>query len=379
MSDVDLPTLPPGDGRTRFGIPLWVFRALLVFFGLTISWYYARGVLSSLRPLFIILAISFFLSFALEPVVNRLERIGIRRGIGTWLVFLLLIALAVGFGFAVGTALAEQIEEFVDDAPSTIDDIEKWLQDNVDESFDLSDVEEQFLDEGELRSQLTNVAGDLLDFGATLLSYLLQGFTIALFTWYLVAEGPELRRKICSVLPPQQQREVLRAWNLAIAKTGGYILSRGILALLSALAHWIAFMIIDIPAPLALALFVGVVSQFIPVVGTYIAGAVPVLVAVADEPINGLWVLLFVVVYQQIENYVFGPRIQSHTMEIHVALAFGAVIAGGYILGPIGALLGVPAAATIQAFVGTYLQRYDFIDDVDGDPPPEAVAPMEED
>ncbi|MGI9601168.1 MAG: AI-2E family transporter [Acidimicrobiales bacterium] len=346
----------------RFGMPSWVFRAILVFFGVTIAWFYVRGVLSSLRPLFIILAISFFLSFAIEPVVNRLERVGIRRGIGTWIVFLALIGLGTGFGFAVGTALAEQINQFVDDAPNTIDSLEKWLQDNVDQSFDLSDLESQFLDEGELRNQLTNLAGNLLDFGATLLSGLLQAFTIALFTWYLVAEGPELRRKICTLLPPNQQREVLRAWNLAIAKTGGYILSRGILALLSALAHWIAFLIIDIPAPLALALFVGVVSQFIPVVGTYIAGAVPIAVAVADEPINGLWVLVFVIVYQQIENYVFGPRIQARTMEIHVALAFGAVIAGGYILGPIGALLGVPAAATIQAFASTYLQHYELVD-----------------
>ncbi|MDH4169694.1 MAG: AI-2E family transporter [Acidimicrobiia bacterium] len=347
---------------TRFGVPVWVIRAILFFFAITVGWFYLRGVLSSLRPLFIILAISFFLSFAIEPVVNRLERLGVRRGVGTWIVFLGLIGIGVGFGFAVGTALAEQINQFVEDAPATIDDLERWLQDNVDESFDLTEFQNQFLENGTVRDQLTNLAGNLLSFGTTLLSWLLQAFTIALFTWYLVAEGPELRRKVCSLLPPTQQHEVLRAWNLAIAKTGGYILSRGILALLSAMAHWLAFLIIDIPVPLALALFVGVVSQFIPVVGTYIAGAIPIAVAVADEPINGLWVLIVVVIYQQIENYVFGPRIQARTMEIHVALAFGAVIAGGYILGPIGALLGVPAAATIQAFTSTYLQTYDVVD-----------------
>jgi predicted PurR-regulated permease PerM len=152
---------------------------------------------------------------------------------------------------------------------------------------------------------------------------------------------------------------VLRAWNLAIEKTGGFIASRAVLAVVSALAHWIAFAIIGVPFPLPLALWVGVLSQFIPVIGTYIAGALPVVIALLDSPTAGLWTLAFVVLYQQIENYLLLPRVTAHTMEMHVAVAFGAVIVGTALLGPVGAILALPAAATGQAFVSSYVNLHE--------------------
>ena len=102
----------------------------------------------------------------------------------------------------------------------------------------------------------------------------------------------------------------------------------------------------------------GLVSQFIPTVGTYLAGALPVLIALFDDPVNAVWVLAYIVVYQQFENIVLSPRITARTMS---AVAFGAVIAGGAIMGPIGSLLALPAAASVQALVSTYLHRYEVI------------------
>jgi predicted PurR-regulated permease PerM len=72
-------------------------------------------------------------------------------------------------------------------------------------------------------------------------------------------------------------------------------------------------------------------------------------------------VLAFIVVYQQFENVVLSPRITSRTMALHPAVAFGAVIAGGAVMGPIGALLALPAAASIQALVSAYLHRYEVV------------------
>ena len=113
--------------------------------------------------------------------------------------------------------------------------------------------------------------------------------------------------------------------------------------------------LIGVPSPLALALWLGVVSQFVPVIGTYIGGALPALIALLDEPTNALWVLGFLVIYQQLENYVLAPRITAATMAIHPAVAFGAAIAGAGAIGPVGALLALPAAAIIQAFVSSYI------------------------
>ena len=111
--------------------------------------------------------------------------------------------------------------------------------------------------------------------------------------------------------------------------------------------------------PLICLKWVGVISQFVPVVGTYIAGVLPLVVGLLGEPVDGLWVLVTIAVYQQIENYLISPRITAHTMQIHPAVAFGSVIAGSAILGVVGALLALPAAATIQSVIGSVARRHE--------------------
>src|SRR5262249_30979086 len=107
-------------------------------------------------------------------------------------------------------------------------------------------------------------------------------------------------------------------------------------------------------------------------VGTYLAGAVPIIVALAEDPIDALWIFLFILVYQQFENYILQPKITSKTVQIHPALAFGAVIAGASLLGPIGAFIAIPIAASASAFLSTYVPRYEVTDpaiaDLDSEP-----------
>ena len=102
------------------------------------------------------------------------------------------------------------------------------------------------------------------------------------------------------------------------------------------------------PSPLALAIWVGLVSQFIPAIGTYLAGALPVLIALLNDPIDAIWVLGFIIVYQQIENYLFSPKITAHAMDLHPAIAFGAALAGNAVLGPVGAIMALPFAGVVS-------------------------------
>src|SRR5262249_19212216 len=127
-------------------------------------------------------------------------------------------------------------------------------------------------------------------------------------------------------------------------------------------ATWAFLVVLDVPYGLALGLWVGIVSQFIPTVGTYIAMVLPVIVALADQPIKAVWVLLFLVLYQQFENYVLGPRITKRTMEMHPALAIGTVFAGGLLLGGVGAVLALPTAAVIQALVSTHAPEQELVE-----------------
>jgi predicted PurR-regulated permease PerM len=106
----------------------------------------------------------------------------------------------------------------------------------------------------------------------------------------------------------------------------------------------------------------GLVSQFIPVVGTYIGAAVPLLVMLLSDPWSALIFLIYVVVYQQIENYLLSPRITARTMQLHPAVAFFAALAGAAISGILGAFMALPAAAVIQATVSSYLTRHEVVE-----------------
>ena len=119
---------------------------------------------------------------------------------------------------------------------------------------------------------------------------------------------------------------------------------------------------LDIPLSLSLALFGSFVSVFIPVIGTYIGGAIPVLMSLAIEGwVAGLIVLGYVLVYQQVENYWLSPKLSAETMSLSGATAFGAALAGGAIAGPMGAFLALPTAALITSFVTNYATTYDVV------------------
>ena len=364
------------DGRT---VPVWVKRAIVGFWVGGLATFYAVGVIRALRTLLVVLLVSVFVAFALEPAVNVMASRGVRRGIATAVVFAAVTALAAAFSAVVGTALATETNYLIDKAPSYIDDIGGWLDDTFGIELNFDTLKDAFLAGGGLQDLAGRFADDVVNVGATVASLLFQLFTVALFTFYLVAEGPKLRRMVSSRLSERRAAVVTEIWDLAMSKTGGYMYSRTILALISGIVHWVAFVLLDVPSPVALAMWVGVVSQFIPAIGAYVAGVLPVLVALLHDPRTGLWVLLVIVAYQQLENYFLSPRITAHTMEIHVALAFGAVIAGTALLGIVGAFLALPVAATAQAFISSWLdQRAGSGEPADADGEPAETADEEE-
>jgi predicted PurR-regulated permease PerM len=204
---------------------------------------------------------------------------------------------------------------------------------------------------------------------------LFQAFTLALFTFYMSAQAPQLRRTVSSWFPPRQQRVISTVWEIAVDKTGSYVVSKVILAALSTFFTGIFFWAIGIPFWLPLAIWTGLVSQFIPTVGTYVAIAIPALIALARDPADGLWVVLFGTVYQQVENYLFSPRITSRTMSIHPAVGFGAAVVGATLFGPFGALVSVPVVAAIAALIDTYGHRYELVGPEDDAEPVDRPAP----
>lgn len=316
-------------------------------------------LIQSLSTLLINAFTALFLSFAFEPAVAFLAQRGWKRGVATAFVFLVAIAAAVGF-FAImlppilgqGTALFERIPEWIEQYGP---EVESAL--GVELSLDA--IAANFGDLGSLVSRYAaTVTGQVAGVASATVSVFVNLLTVALFTYYLIADGPKLRLKLFSVLRPERQAEVARIWELGIEKTGGYVYSRLLLATVSAIFTSIALIIIGVPDAIALGIWVGVISQFIPAVGTYIASVVPLFVAFVDEPIKAVWVLIVLVGYQQVENVLIGPRINARIMSLHPAIGFAAAIAGITLGGALGAIVALPTAAIIQAFVSAYLEEH---------------------
>ncbi|MGK8485556.1 AI-2E family transporter [Nocardia asiatica] len=357
-----------GQAIAARGMPSWLPRAFLLAAATITGLLAAFWVLERLQGLLTVLLVSLFLAFAIEPAVNWLARRGMRRGPATGLVFLVLTALVVGFLWTLGALLVEQVTTLVKNAPEYADRGVDWINDTFHQDLSSTDIQKYATDwSSTLEGYLTGLAGNVWGIGTAAIGALFQGLGILLFTYYFAADGPRIRTAVCSLLPPRRQRHVLRAWDIAVEKTGGYIYSRGLLALASTLAHYALLRMLDVPSAFALALWVGVVSQFIPTVGTYLAGALPVIVGLVHGPSTALWILGFIVLYQQFENYVLQPRITATTLDMHPAVAFGAVLAGAALLGATGALLAIPVTATVQAFSGAYIRRYDVEADVEAD------------
>jgi predicted PurR-regulated permease PerM len=350
-----MPTPDAADRR----MPAWLPRAFVLAAATVLLFVAGIWVVLRLKGLLLLLLISLFLALAIEPAVNRLAAHGWRRGLATGLMFVVLTVLLGLFGAALGSVLAGQIGNLVHGLPGYVDHLVGWLNRTFRAHLSQADITRQLTRLGGVISgHLSQLATNAWGVGATAVGALFQTFAVLLFTFYFSADGPRIRRAVCSLLPPNRQREVLRAWEIAVDKTGGYIYSRVLLAVASGVAHCIAFWVLGVPYAIALALWVGAVSQFIPTVGTYLAGVLPVLVALARSPLTALWVLVVIVAYQQFENYVLHPRITARTLQMHPAVAFGAIIAGAALLGPIGALLAIPAGASLGAFSAAYVRRY---------------------
>lgn len=363
MPDVsgEPPTLPSGWNETR--PPRWVPRAILYAVIGVAGFLIAQYLYLKLADLLTILLVSLFLSFAVEPAVDYLADRGWRRGSATGLVFVVLLVVTTLLVWVVVDLVVQQVRTLIDDAPELVVNATEWVNKRFDANITTDSIVDQLRKyQGDIASTAGDLGGRVISVTGSVLGVVFNIFTIGLFSFYMVADGPRFRRSICSVLPPERQRIILTLWELAIHKTGSYLYSRLLLATVSAVASWLAFSIIGVPSPLALAVWMGIVSQFVPVIGTYIGGALPLLVALLNNPPHALWVIGFIVVYQQLENYLLAPRISAATMAIHPAVAFGSAIAGASIIGPVGALLALPAAAIIQAFVSSYLERHEVVE-----------------
>lgn len=349
--------------------PTWFRRAVISLLIILTLYGLARWLFEVTGHFLFLILLAWLIAIAMEPSIRFFERRGFARGVGTGITMLAGLLVTIGVMAMLGGVFSAQIAELVRSLPTIINDIVLWVNETFNLNVDPTKISEQLnIDASQIAAYATDFAGGIVGALGVAFSILFDALTTLVFAFFIAADGPRLRRTIASWLPPTRQRVMLTVWEISLAKTGGFVVSKVILASISALAHAAFFWFIDLPYWLPMGVFAGFTSQLIPTIGTYIGVAVPVLIAVLDRPINAVWIVAFATVYQQIENYVLTPRVSRATMDIHPAVALGAVFIGAAIWGPIGALIGIPLAAAVIAVVDTYGERYELIEELDADP-----------
>ena len=320
--------------------------------------------------IFIIL-MAWFASIAMEPAVARLTRY-MKRGFATATVMLSIIVFFVVFSAVFGNLLINQIAELIESLPAILDSALDWFNQRTNSSYEIVDLWEQLNLTPEKSAEYASaVLQGVLGLLGSLAIGFFGLFTIGLFTFYLSADAPRFRRYIQSLFSPKFQPLADQVWSVTAEKTGSYVAARVVLALINGSTTAVVFFAIGMPSWLALAIWTGLVSQFVPTIGTYIAIALPVLIGLlSGNPWIGIIALLWGILYQQIENLTIEPKISARAVNVHPAVAFASVLLGAALFGVAGALLAVPIVAMASSIVELRHLRFEV-------PPDEPVETLE--
>ena len=338
--------LPKGDTRQEL-----LNRAFLYVLLISISVLILLRVKSLIFDLFVAVV----LSALAEPVVYRLSKKINRKASALVAVSVILLLIGATL-FSIIPIMVQEIYFLSSQLPTYFDNFINYL--NV-EGFAISsqslDLETQF--NSLIKDYGSTVGSSVVFAGQGLLRTLGHIFIIFFFTYYLISEGDGWRVKLKESLPNSVSTSIDQVWTIGVSKAGGFIVAKVILGVLASIVLSVSFLIIGLPSPIALGVAAGILSQLIPVVGTFLGGLVPFIASISLGTTAMVATVLVLFIYQIVENYLVSPRVTKSTMEIHPAIAVFATLFGAYTLGGVGAILALPVAATVQGVIGTVLKN----------------------
>jgi predicted PurR-regulated permease PerM len=298
-----------------------------------------------------------FIAACVSGPINALSR-HMKRGFAMAIVYLAIIIIpALIFVVLVGPAV-EQTVKLVGNLPEYVQDLEDEIQSNeqlreLDQDYDITGKLDELAQK--LAGKLDDAAKALVDIGAGVVSSLFALVTILVMSMFMVARGQIWRDAFLSMRPSREADAWRRASDRIASAVASYVGGALFQATVAGVTAWLMLVILGIPSPLPLALIIALLD-LIPMVGATL-GAVVVGVVILFTGSTGdvlIWAL-FAIAYQQFENYVVQPRIQSKAVSIDPFIVVIAALVGGTLLGVLGALLAIPGAATIQIALKEWL------------------------
>lgn len=308
---------------------------------------------------------AFFLALALNAPVHWIaEHLpGKRRGsrkLGTTISFVLVIVFLIGFLASLVPPLVRQTNNFIKAAPDIVQNVrdEDSGLGNFVRRYNLEDQVNKF--SSQLSDRLGNVGSGAVSGVTKVSSSIFAVLTILVLTFMMLIEGPRWLTLFRGMLPKNRREHVDDLMSDMYRVVKGFVNGQVILAGLAAIMILVPLLILDVGYPIALMVIV-FICGLIPMVGHTIGAVIVSTVALFTSPIAAVVILLYYILYQQIENYVIQPRIQANSTNMSPLLVFASVIIGVSFGGLLGGLVAIPVAGSLRVLVVDYLSHRNLI------------------
>jgi predicted PurR-regulated permease PerM len=370
----------PHDERARRPSSAQVFRwSVTGTSGALVVLILAYG-LYVVRDILVLVLIALFLAVSLDPVVRWLSRRGIPRPAAVAIVFVVVVAVAAAFIWSIVPPIVNQGGQLIENLPAYLRNLS-----------DRSKVVREVTDRYHLTERLTaavaglpaKLAGGAVGFVQRFFGTVASTLTVLVLTIYFTAGMPRLRRGFVRLFPPRRRSRVSDIVDVMVDKVGGYMIGNIVISLFAGASSFICLELVGVPYALPLA-FTVAFADLIPMIGATLGAVACVTVSLFTV---GIWpktvvVVLFFVLYQQVENYLLVPRVFRNTVEMPSAAVLLVAMVGGALLGLVGAVMAIPIAATVKVVMSPTITSPDRPppkadtappDSADGGPPPVSV------
>ena len=335
-------------------------RTVFVVLGLIIGVWALLQVLLITRQVLTWILVALFLAIALNPAVNWLQAHGIaRRGYAVALTSLAVAGVIGLIGWLVIPQLVEQVNDFARKVPDYIDDLTegRGRLGFLETKYHIVDRIRDAINEGGA-SKVFGLSGTAISITKGVLTMVAAVITIIALTYFMLLEGPTWLNRFYALFSPSTEQRL--RWIFAdIAKAvGGYVTGNLFISVIAGISSGVMLWIVGVEFALALGLLVALLD-LVPLVGATIAAIVVTTVTFLST--DGIWpgvtVLIFFIVYQQVENHLLQPLVYGRTVQLSPLIVLIAVLIGASLAGVLGALGAIPIAGAMQVLVLDWLQH----------------------
>ena len=338
-----------GDGFGTPGRPLNRRSPFFVGFVGALGVLAAYGLVQTITRIssvLILLVTSLFLALGLDPIVQRIQALGPRRGIAVSIVLVTVVGAFAGVLALVVPPVVIEASQLAEQAPDLADNLLKnpTLRGLDDQYGVVTTLQEAMAKRVKDQSLWTSLFGGVFGAGKAVLSGFFSTFTVLVLTLYFLASLPTVKAAMYRMVPRSRRQRVTFLSEEITRRVGGYFIGQLSVATINGVLSFLLLTIIDIPYAAVLAVTVGLLG-LVPMVGATIGAIVVLIVALFSSTSDAIVVGVYYVLYQQLENYVIAPRVMSHTVAVPGSITIVAALVGASLLGVLGALMAIPVAA----------------------------------